>query len=67
MSAAVLEVVRKQDIAENGVVEQEVAGVVYNASHISVFAQAPQYALSGAGEIFASIAGITYELEEWLW
>ena len=55
--AAGLEIVRKRDITENGPLPQDVAGVVYNASSITVFAQIPQYIFMGTGEAFAAITG----------
>ena len=53
----ILELHRKEDIHENGALEQEVAGVMYNASHLSVFWQVPQYFFMGAGEAFTAITG----------
>ena len=52
-----LEILRKKDIAKNGPLEQEVAGVIYNASHLSVFWQIPQYMFMGASEVFAACTG----------
>ena len=55
-----LEVIRKRDIAENGPIAQDVAGVVYNASSISVLAQIPQYFFMGSGEAFAAVTGARF-------
>ena len=55
--AGIVEILRKEDILKQGSIEQNVAGVVYNASQISVLWQVPQFALVGASEVFASIAG----------
>ena len=58
--ASSIEFARKADIAANGYIQQEVAGKVFNASSLSVFAQIPQYAFIGASEVFASITGTHY-------
>lgn len=53
--AASIEFARKADIQKNGYIQQEVAGKIFNASDLSVFAQIPQYTFIGASEVFASI------------
>ena len=55
--AATLEILRKQDIAASGGMPQEVAGKVFNASHLSVLWQVPQFVMLGVGEVFTSITG----------
>ena len=52
-----LEILRKQEITSTGGMFQELADGNFTASHISVMWQVPQYALMGAGEVFASITG----------
>lgn len=53
--AASIEFARKADIQKSGYIQQEVAGKIFNASDLSVFAQIPQYTFIGASEVFASI------------
>lgn len=55
--AGILEIYRKQNLAETGGVIQDLAGDTFNASTISFFAQIPEFALVGASEVFASISG----------
>ena len=55
--AGILEIYRKKNLAEDGGFEQDLAGDTFNASHISVFAQIPEFALVGASEVFTSISG----------
>lgn len=55
--AGILEIYRKKDIEENGVIQQQLSGDTFNASSISIFAQVPQFALVGASEVFASVSG----------
>ena len=62
MAAGVLEIVRKQDIAENGGFPQEVAGKIYTASHLTILLQTPQFLICGAGEVFSSITGTSMAL-----
>lgn len=71
--AGILEIYRKKDIEENGVIQQELSKHTFNASSISIFAQVPQFALVGASEVFASVSG-EYDLirqngrsEEFFW
>ncbi|XP_011456907.3 solute carrier family 15 member 4 isoform X2 [Magallana gigas] len=58
--AGILEIYRKKDIEENGVIEQKLSGDTFNASSISIFAQVPQFALVGASEVFASVSGLEF-------
>ena len=55
--AAIVEIYRKKDIHSNGGFPQDVGGKTFNASHISIFAQAPQFVFIGMGEVFTSITG----------
>jgi POT family len=57
----ILEIFRKADLASHGGFNQNVAGTVYNASHISIFWQTPQFVLSGLAEAFTSVSGGFYE------
>lgn len=58
--AGILEIYRKKDIEENGVIQQQLSGDTFNASSISIFAQVPQFALVGASEVFASVSGLEF-------
>jgi len=53
----VLEVVRKYDLSVHGGIEQNVGGVHYNASHVSLFWQTPQFLLAGVAESFTLVSG----------
>ena len=55
--AGVVEIYRKKNLASDGGFEQDLAGKTFNASHLSVFIQVPEFALVGASEVFASISG----------
>lgn len=58
--AGILEIYRKKDIEENGVIQQQLSGDTFNASSISIFTQVPQFALVGASEVFASVSGLEF-------
>lgn len=60
--AGMLEIVRKNDIEEHGGFSQTLAGSVFNASNISMFAQAPEFVLIGSSEVFTSISGSVFDL-----
>ena len=62
--AAILEVVRKNDIAANGGRVQVVAGVAYNASDMSIFWQVPQYVLSGCAEVLTTVTSREFAYTE---
>lgn len=55
--AGVVEIFRKKELRHSGGMVQELAFVKYNSSHISIFAQIPQFALVGSSEVFTSITG----------
>jgi len=55
--AGVLEIIRKKDIEEHGYFVQNISTTSYNASHITMFAQIPEFALIGSSEVFTSISG----------
>lgn len=55
--AGMIEMVRKNDIEKNGGFSQELADTWFNASHISMFAQIPEFAFIGSSEVFTSISG----------
>ena len=54
----VLEVVRKRDLRLHGAIDQTVAGVHYNASHVRLYWQTPQFLLAGVAESFTLVSGI---------
>jgi peptide/histidine transporter 3/4 len=56
-SAGVLEIYRKKNLATSGGVEQNLSGVAYNASTLSMFLQVPQFVLIGGSEVFTFISG----------
>ncbi|XP_061182210.1 solute carrier family 15 member 4-like [Saccostrea echinata] len=58
--AGILEIYRKKDIENNGYIQQDLASDTFNASHISIFAQVPEFALVGASEVFASVSGLEF-------
>lgn len=58
--AGILEIYRKKNLAADGGFQQDLAGDTFNASHISVFAQIPEFALVGASEVFTSISGLEF-------
>lgn len=60
LAAGILEIYRKKDIEENGVIVQKLSTDYFNASSISIFAQVPQFALVGASEVFASVSGLEF-------
>ena len=53
----VVEMFRKSDLSVHGGIEQNVGGVRYNASHISLFWQTPQFLLAGVAESFTLVSG----------
>ena len=53
----VLEMVRKHDVSVRGAIEQDVGGVRYNASRVSLFWQTPQFFLAGVAESFTLVSG----------
>ena len=53
----VVEIVRKTSLATYGGFGQNVGGTVYNASHVSLFWQTPQFVLCGVAEAFAAVSG----------
>ena len=53
----VVEIIRKYDLRVHGSIEQEVGGVLYNASHVSLFWQTPQFLLVGIAESFTLVSG----------
>ncbi len=55
--AAGTEIWRKNIMRDGGFVEQELAGEIFNASTLTVFAQIPQLTIIGASEVFTSITG----------
>ena len=52
-----LEIARKDDLYRAGGFSQSVGTKLFNASHISVFAQVPQFVFVGLGEVFTSVSG----------
>jgi peptide/histidine transporter 3/4 len=56
--AGVLEIYRKENLAETGGIVQELSGQTYNASRLSMFLQVPEFALIGSSEVFTSISGL---------
>ncbi|CAD5119517.1 DgyrCDS8119 [Dimorphilus gyrociliatus] len=55
-----LEIVRKKDIEKNGVIQQVIGDKTYNASHVTILGQIPQFALTGASEVFTSITSLEF-------
>ena len=55
--AGVLEILRKNSIAEDGGINQDVGGVIYTASSINILWQIPQFLLLGSSEVFTVISG----------
>ena len=53
----VVEMVRKYDLSVHGGIEQDVGGVHYNASRVSLFWQTPQFLLAGVAESFTHVSG----------
>ncbi|XP_046366557.1 solute carrier family 15 member 4-like isoform X2 [Haliotis rufescens] len=58
--AGVVEIYRKQSIADHGAIVQVLGHERFNASSMSVFVQIPEYAFVGASEVFASITGLEF-------
>ena len=56
--AGILEIYRKNELADSGGFNQTLSDSTFNSSHLSVFIQVPQFALVGASEVFTSISGI---------
>ncbi|KAK3591726.1 hypothetical protein CHS0354_019495 [Potamilus streckersoni] len=54
--AAIIEIIRKKD----GYFLQTIADDNFNASHISMFAQVPEFVLIGSSEVFTSISGLEF-------
>ncbi|KAL5017778.1 hypothetical protein ScPMuIL_003500 [Solemya velum] len=59
-----LEIIRKDDIAANGVITQTLSKDQFNASTISMFAQIPQFMLIGASEVFTSASGLEFAFSQ---
>lgn len=55
-----LEIARKRDIEKNGFFKQKIGEKYYNASHVTILWQVPQFALTGASEVFTSITGLEF-------
>ena len=55
-----VEIKRKDELASSGGFSQNVGGKFYNASHVNILWQVPQFTLIGASEVFTNIAGIDY-------
>lgn len=62
--AGVLEIYRKENLAETGGIIQDLAGDTFNASTLSVFLQVPEFALVGSSEVFTSISGLEFAYSE---
>jgi len=58
----VLEMERKYDLSVHGGIEQNVGGVHYNASRVSLFWQTPQFLLAGVAEAFTLVSGKSVSL-----
>lgn len=58
--SGILEIYRKNDIANNGYIQQELADEKFNASKLSMFIQIPEFAFVGSSEVFASISGLEF-------
>ncbi|XP_052818724.1 solute carrier family 15 member 4-like isoform X2 [Mya arenaria] len=58
--AGILEIVRKEDIKNNGYISQNLSDTTFNASRISMFAQVPEFAFIGGSEVFTSISGLEF-------
>uniref|UniRef100_UPI00398E55E4 solute carrier family 15 member 4-like n=1 Tax=Pristiophorus japonicus TaxID=55135 RepID=UPI00398E55E4 len=64
IAAGLLENQRLIHIRNNDTVSQQVGNTTYNAAHLSVWWQIPQYLLIGVSEIFASIPGLEFAYSE---
>jgi len=53
-----VEMVRKRDFMVHGGIEQNVGGVHYNTSRVSLLWQTPQYLLVGVAESFTLVSGM---------
>ncbi|XP_041363696.1 solute carrier family 15 member 4-like isoform X2 [Gigantopelta aegis] len=60
IAAGVLEIYRKDELRSSGGIVQQLGGETFNSSHITLFAQVPQFALIGASEVFASISALEF-------
>ncbi|XP_045211600.2 solute carrier family 15 member 4-like isoform X2 [Mercenaria mercenaria] len=58
--AGMMEIIRKNDIRDNGYITQSLSKDEFNASHLSMFAQIPEFAFIGSSEVFASISGLEF-------
>lgn len=58
--AGIVEIYRKKELHESGGMVQILASEKFNASHISIFFQIPQFALVGSSEVFTSITGLEF-------
>ncbi|WAQ96195.1 S15A4-like protein [Mya arenaria] len=56
--AGILEIVRKEDIKNNGYISQNLSDTTFNASRISMFAQAPQFMQGLIMGLFLMTSGI---------
>ena len=59
-----VEVARKYELSEHGSIEQDIGGVRYNASRLSLFWQTPQFLLVGVAESFTLVSGEPISLPE---
>ena len=62
----VVEVMRKYDLSVHGGIEQNVGGVKYNASHVSLLWQIPQFLTAGVAESFTLVSGTVSQLRSLL-
>ncbi|XP_064645217.1 solute carrier family 15 member 4-like [Lineus longissimus] len=62
--AGILEFYRKVDIKENGVIRQKVGGEYFDASHLSVLYQVPQFTLYGISLVFMEITSLEFAYKE---
>ncbi|XP_060577715.1 solute carrier family 15 member 4-like [Ruditapes philippinarum] len=58
--AGMMEIIRKNDIRDNGYITQTLSKDEFNASKLTMFAQIPEFAFIGSSEVFASISGLEF-------
>ncbi|XP_054750607.2 solute carrier family 15 member 4-like [Lytechinus pictus] len=62
--AALVEVIRKYKIRNGGGFDQEISGVIFHASSLSILVQIPEYIFIGIADVFVLITGLEFAFSQ---